>query len=68
MSICQKEKFDKIFLKFSFIVATLHVHFLLQIGTLSVKGLRKHVPILEVGGPTPTPPTRKKEVLIFLPD
>ena len=41
MSICQK-KIDKIFLKFSFIVA-LRVHFLLQISILSVKGIRKHV-------------------------
>ena len=61
------KKIVKIFLKFSFIVA-LHVYFLLQIGILRVKGIRKHAPYLEVGGPTPAPPTRKKEVQIFLAD
>ena len=62
MGKCQSAKrIDKIFLKFSFIVA-LQVHFLLQIGILNVKGIRKHVTLsyLEIGGTTPAPTTRKK--------
>ena len=51
-----------------FLYVTLHVHFMLQIGILSVKGIRKQSLILEVGGSTPTPPTREKEVQIISAD
>ena len=37
---------------------------MLQIGILSVKGIRQYFPNLEVGGPTPSAPTHKRNKIV----